>query len=170
MKQLKVGLPDALRSRLGTAAAASGKGLAEEIRGRLERTFENEIERGDAPTLKLSEAIEKLATLVSIQTGHAWHAHPAANRVMRFAITGRLARLTPQGDAVFAPSELPTARLVAPGSDDPEAMGLALETLEFHTPPMTPELADKINHMIAAERAKLARETKKSTPTKGKRR
>src|SRR5438128_1680405 len=132
-RQMGVGLPDDLRAQLEAASAAGGHSVAEEIRRRLERTFEDE--GIDPETRKLMAAIGSLTTLVRLQTGHAWHSHAAANRVLRHAITARLARLKPSGEAVFAPDELPSARLVAAGSDDPEAMGLGLEAVDFHTPP-----------------------------------
>jgi hypothetical protein len=132
MKQLKVSLPDGLRAQLDTAAASAGQSVAEEIRQRLEQSFEqDEI---DQHTRQFMAAIANLVVLVRLQTGHDWHSHPAANRVLRNAITARLARLRPSGEPVFAPGELPSALLVA--SDDPEAMGLGLEAINFHTPPV----------------------------------
>jgi hypothetical protein len=47
--------------------------------------------------------------------------------------------------AVFAPGELPATRVVAPGTDDPDAIGMAIETLVFHMPPMTPERRRQID-------------------------
>ena len=131
MKQLKVGLPDYLREELERAAAASGKSLADELRVRLEASFESE--GSDPETRTLVTAVDNLAELVAIQTGHKWHKHPAANRVLRYAIAARLARLKPEGEPVFGLDELPKNRLAAPGSDDPETMGLALEAVNFHT-------------------------------------
>lgn len=80
-------------------------------------------------------AIDALSTLVQLQTGHSWHSHPAAHWVMRHALTARLQRLRPEGERVFAPDELPTARLVAAGSDDPQTMGVSLEAVDFHKGP-----------------------------------
>jgi hypothetical protein len=142
MKQLKVGLPDYLREELEQAAAASGRSLADEVRVRLEASFESE--GSDAETRALTAAVGNLATLVRLQTGHKWHKHPAANRVMRYAITARLARLKPNGEAVFGPDELPKSRLAAPGSDDPEAMGLGLEAIDFHAPQMNLEQSHEL--------------------------
>jgi hypothetical protein len=160
MKQLKVGLPDELREQLEAVAAESGKALGEEIRDRLEAGI-----AGDAETRKLVEAVGSLATLVRLQTGHAWHSHPGANRVMRHALTARLARLKPEGDGIFAPGDLPTARLVAPESDDPEAMGLALEAMDFHTPPMTPDLRRMLDEKL--EEAKRELRQRHGQPNKG---
>jgi hypothetical protein len=130
-RQMGVALDPKLRARLEAASVTAGHSVASEIRRRLEQSFE--AEGLDLPTRRLMAAIGELAVLVRLQTNHAWHSHPAANRVFRHALTARLARLKPSGEPVFAPNELPTVRLVAAGSDDPEAMGLALEAVEFHT-------------------------------------
>ena len=133
------------------ALKGSPLGVSGEIRRRLELTS------GDAETLRLLEAVSAAAVLTSLQTGHKWHAHPAAHRVLRQIILSHLARFKPAGDAVFAPGELPSARLVAPDSDDPEQIGLALEALQFHTPPMTPERQQKLDQMEAKTLAEIAR-------------
>jgi hypothetical protein len=83
-------------------------------------------------------------------------------------ITARLARLKPAGDAVFKPGELPAARLVAPDSDDPEQIGLALEAVEFHTPPMTPQLRDRVDRMLAEDMARLGAEAAQAANDIGK--
>jgi hypothetical protein len=155
-RQMGVALSDDLRDRLEKSADAAGHSVGEEIRQRLERTFAEDDAR-DPETRKLISAIADLAIWVRIQTNRDWHSHPAANRVLRDAITTYLARLKPSGEPVFAPGELPTVRLVAAGSDDPEAMGLALEALVFHTPPMTPER----QRLLDATRAKAIHEMKK---------
>ena len=156
MKQLKVGLPDELRDQLEAAAASSGKALGEEIRDRLETGI-----AADTETRKLLDAVGSLATLVRLQTGHDWHNHPAANRVMRYALTARLARLKPEGEGIFAPGDLPIARLVAPESEDPEAMGLALEAMEFHTPPMTSDLRRMLDEKLKETKGELRRRQRK---------
>jgi hypothetical protein len=57
---------------------------------------------------------------------------------MRNTITARLQRLRPEGERTFGVGELPNDRLVA--SDDPEAMGLGLEAVDFHQPQVDEEL------------------------------
>jgi plasmid stability protein len=158
MKQLKVGLPDYLREELERAAAASGRSLADEVRVRLEASFESE--GSDPETRALAAAVDNLASLVAIQTGHKWHKHAAANRVMRYAITARLARLKPEGEAVFQPDELPKNRLAAPGSDDPDTMGLALEAINFHTPPMSLEQSHELLEKTKREFQQLDKDKK----------
>ena len=129
IEQTGVVLTSDLRTQLAAAAQAADHSVSQEIRNRLQRTFDED--KFDAPTLKLAAAIRDLSTLVSIQTRHNWHSHPAAARVLRYAITARLARLKPEGDPTFAAGELPTARLVAQGSDDPEQWGSAWKRLNF---------------------------------------
>jgi hypothetical protein len=58
--------------------------------------------------------------------------HPAANRALRYAITARLARLRPAGDAVFAADELPANRILT-SSVDPENIGTMIEAFDFRT-------------------------------------
>src|SRR5262249_28424025 len=124
-------LADALRA--ADAQRDSPQGLSAEVRERLERTYYEDLQ-GDAQTRQLMNAILNLASLVKLQTGHDWHSHAGANRVMRHAITARLARLKPDGEPTFKSNELPKSRLVAPGSDDVEHMGLGLEALDFSQP------------------------------------
>jgi hypothetical protein len=131
--QLKITLPDDLRADLDAACAASGYSVAEEIRQRVERTFKQDAI--DPPTWKLMQYVGKLADLVRLQTNHLdWHLHPGAHRIFRYGITARLARLKPVGEQIFGPDDLPVTRLVA--GDSAEGMGLGLEAVEFHTPPI----------------------------------
>jgi hypothetical protein len=148
--QTAVRLPRDMLERL----RQSERGVSEEIRERLARSLD---EDGiDVETRKLMAAIETLSVLVRLQTKHDWHRHPAANRVFRHAITARLARLKPEGEAVFGPDDLPapTARLVA--TDDVEAMGLGLEAIEFHTPPVTDARRRQLEEAERAFRQELA--------------
>jgi hypothetical protein len=145
VKQLKVSLPDGLREHLEQASSKAGHSLSEELRLRLEKTIADE--EIDPETRELMAAVGRFAALVRLQTRQEWHRHPAAHRVLRHEITARLARLKPEGEPVFLSGELPTARLVAAGSDDPEAMGLALEAVDFHRPPMTPERRRRLDEL-----------------------
>lgn len=129
-KQLPVALTPHLRRQLEAAAARSGVSLGEEVRRRLFQTFADETV--DPRTRDLSEAVIGLALDVERETGNLWHQHPAANRALRFAITARLARLKPEGEAVFATGELPTNRIIT-SSEDPEAIGQTIETFDFKT-------------------------------------
>jgi|SRR5271165_256567 len=146
-RQLGVALDDELRERLAAAAEAKGHSIAEEVRQRVQQTFD--AEAFDRPTRDLMRAIGGFAVLVRLQTNHTWHSHPAANRVMRYAITARHARLQPKGEAVFAPNELPASRLVA--SDDLEAMGLGLEAIDFHTRPLDEQQSREFHEQTRKE-------------------
>jgi hypothetical protein len=156
MKQLKIRLPDHLHEWVERAAAASERSLNEEVRMRLEASFERE--GTDPETQALVAAVENLATLVKIQTAHKWHEHPAATRVLRHAITARLDRLKPNGEEVFGTEELPKSRLAAPGSDDPEVMALALEAIDFHAPHMRLEQSkmfeEAVRRLLQPEKGK----------------
>jgi hypothetical protein len=125
MKQLKVSLPDDLRTRLEAVSAATGRSLGEEIRARIEQSFG--WEGFDAPTLMLLMQIGRLAFLLPPQTGHPWHAHAGAHEVFRQAIGLLLARARPPGDPVLDPAALPPDRPVA--STDLAAMAAGLEAV-----------------------------------------
>jgi hypothetical protein len=56
--------------------------------------------------------------------------------------------------------ELLKVRLVAPGSDSPQEMGMGIESLEFHTPPMTPEQQQKLDQLRAQAMRKIRRRIK----------
>ncbi len=47
-------------------------------------------------------------------------------------ITARLARAKPGGEPAFTRAELPKSLIIE--SEDPDAMGLGLEALQFHKP------------------------------------
>jgi hypothetical protein len=130
-QQLKIALPAKLRAEIEAVAAQSGFSLAEEIRSRVERTFKQDSV--DRPTRDLLAFVEKLSDFVRLDTGKEWHAHAAAQWALRFGITAYLQRNRPAGDRMFKPGELPSTRLV--GSDDPEGIGIGLESAIFHLPP-----------------------------------
>jgi hypothetical protein len=137
MKQLKASVPDYLQEQLELAASASGSSLSEEIRRRLEDSFK--VDGLRLEDRALIAAVAKLIGLVRVQTGHEWNQHPGSHRTLCDAIATKLARLKPEGDPVFGPDELPKSRLVAPGSDDPKTMGVALEAMVFHPPEISLE-------------------------------
>jgi hypothetical protein len=127
-KQLPVSLTPHLRRELEAAAARSGNSLGEEVRQRLFRSFADETV--DQLTRDFAAAIIRFALDVKRETGREWHAHPAANRAMRHAITARLARLKPEGDAMFVADELPANRILTT-SAEPETIGTMIEAFNF---------------------------------------
>lgn len=137
-EQLKIGLDPKMRQRLEDAAKKAGVSLGEEVRQRLERSFDRDDT--DPVTRDLQDYVALLATMIRLQTNHIdWFKHPAAHRAFQFGITSRLARLKPEGEPVFGPDDLPKhwARLVS--SDNPEAIGQGLESIEHSNPPISPE-------------------------------
>lgn len=127
-KQLPVSLTPYLRRSLEASALKSGVSLGEEVRRRLFQSFADETV--DARTRDLSDSVIGFAADVGRETGRAWYDHPAANCVLKFAITSRLARLKPEGNDVFDADELPKNRLLT-SSEDPEAIGQTIEAFDF---------------------------------------
>jgi hypothetical protein len=84
MKQLKISLPDELRAKLDEAAGISGNSVAEEIRSRVEQTFQTQ--RADDETQALIEALQWLARHVYLDTGAQWHQHRLARMALLDAI------------------------------------------------------------------------------------
>jgi hypothetical protein len=129
-KQLPVALTPHIRRELEAAAARSGNSLGEEVRRRLLRSFSDDTI--DPITRDLARAVIGFTNDVQLETGRSWHEHPASNWALRNAITARLARLKPEGEAVFMPNELPANRLLT-SSDDPDTIGLTIEAFDFRT-------------------------------------
>jgi hypothetical protein len=140
-------LEDQLRERLEKASAAAGCSVGEEIRRRLERTFDQDA---DPETSKLLAAIGDFTIWVINYTGHRWHEHRAATRVLRRAILARLTRHWGESieHAVFAPGE---KKSVLVDSDDPDTLGLSLEATHFQLPPMTEERKRELSEQFKRE-------------------
>jgi hypothetical protein len=149
-KTMGVALPDDLRKQLEQAAQAAGWSIAEEIRWRVKRTFEEDAL--DPETRGLLAAIKRLADLVQIQTGHSWYRNLGALVVLQHAIFYRLSRVGLDkipplervglpvhriGGVLFRPlfkrEELPKVLIV--NTLDPREMGRDLENLMFHQEP-----------------------------------
>ncbi len=120
-KQMGVTIPESARTQLEASSAAAGHSIAEEIRRRLERTFEEDARD---PVLRdfVSDLVE-LAQLVKLDTGMAWHKDAASHAAFHSALLALLAQHKPEGPPVFT-----IARdLFGSGrSDDPETVGRAL--------------------------------------------
>jgi hypothetical protein len=117
-------LPDEIRSLLDRAVAQSGKSLSQEIQQRLVWTFEQELL--DKPTRDLLVAVISLAALIRTQLGQAWYEQAGANEVFSAAIGSQVLRQRPPGEIVLPPAE---ERLIA--TDDPVALGVAIEALFY---------------------------------------
>jgi hypothetical protein len=121
----RLALLDELRARVEPAANRAGHSFPEEIRQRLERTFAEDAI--DPETRKLMAAIGFLASLISGQTGHEWHSHPAAASVMKHAIDALLARYKGgDGKAEFLQDELPPRETRSLAADNSREMGIAM--------------------------------------------
>jgi hypothetical protein len=159
-QQLKIALPAPLRAKLETAAVQSGYSLAEEIRSRVERTFDDDAV--DKPTRDLLAAVLKMSDLSEMQTGHRWHSHIATIQILRRAISARLARLQPENDAKAVATGFSPVRFVA--SDNPDEIGLGLEGFDFHNPEMSEEAkaaAEKNYQEIVRQQVKTKRQQAK---------
>jgi hypothetical protein len=125
-KQFNVSLGDFLRTKLETASEQSGRTIAEEIRSRLARTFDQDTI--DKPTLDLLAAVADFASLIQGQSGVAWHENAAADAALLAAIRTRLTRLRPTGAADVLPTAEGRTRFVP--SEDPSEIGVGLEMLQ----------------------------------------
>jgi plasmid stability protein len=94
MQQLKFSLPDDLRSQLDSAVAKSGRSLGNEIRERLAQSFNTEAI--DEPTRELITGIARLAGLVNLDDGVAWHMHPKTHAVFVQMILKLVAQAEPK--------------------------------------------------------------------------
>jgi hypothetical protein len=145
MGQLKITMPDDLRAKLDQASADSSLSVAEEIRSRVERTFQEDS--ADPPTRELMDSVQELAELVKLQTGRSWHEDVRAANILFEAIVHRFVRLYPRirnadrepfwplNTAVeplekFLDDELPPERPV--DSDNQLAWSVHLESIDFH--------------------------------------
>ncbi len=109
MKQLKVSLPDDLRAKLDKATTLSDKSLGDEIRTRLERTFdEDSVEK---PTRDLIEAVKWMAAEIRRQVHLPWYYTVKSNEAMAAAMQTWLEIVRPprtdEGD-LFGPDDPPT--------------------------------------------------------------
>lgn len=128
-RQLPVALPAEYRALLVKAAGEAGRSIAEEIRQRLERTFKEDDISG--PWRDFLYTFDALALMVRHQTGYEWDKHPKAFQALQVAFTARLNRFRPIEPATEEPRFQPNPWVQ---SDEPAAIGTALEAIDFaHT-------------------------------------
>jgi hypothetical protein len=151
LRQLSIALPPEVRLKLEASAAERGVGLAEEIRHRLERTFL--VDSVDNPTRELVYTFDNLISMVRIQTGFNWFNHPDAWAALRAAIIARLDRLRPAEPRTAEPDTPPHPVIQ---SDDPQAIGTAIEAIAFmdslRSDPELVEHAHAISRLRAADK------------------
>jgi hypothetical protein len=122
MQRFKIALSDELRAQLDTASKKSGESVAEEIRRRIETSFEREIDL-DKPTRDLIEGLARMPAEIERETGAAWHKHAGAYEALVQAILSRLHGLKPkEGPAKFG--DRPHATV---SNDDPKELGSLIE-------------------------------------------
>lgn len=110
--QTAMRLPREMHERL----KQSPDGVSEEIRRRLERTFDVE-DKHDLETRQLAEDIMELALLIRQQAKADWHRHPDVHRALKAAIQTYLERHAPVPET--APAKIPAftgAKAEAAGS------------------------------------------------------
>ena len=106
-RQTSVRLPSALYERL--AAAAGERGIGDEIRARLERSFHQ-----DQRTAELAELLSALATSIERDRGAPWHADPAAYSAFAAGLAALVEAMKPKGEPG------------SPEGDDPAIVGRTL--------------------------------------------
>jgi hypothetical protein len=84
-RQMGVALPADLRQKLEAASEAADHSIAEEIRVRLERSFE-----GDQQTRIMADAVALIAAEVEKETGAVWHKHAGSWEMFAEALVTRL--------------------------------------------------------------------------------
>ena len=132
-KQLGGSLSPDLRARLEAASAAAGLSIAEEIRRRLERTFEQDnFAQAWPASERLLGTLTALTILTNLTTGKRWDEDPATAYLLQLALMAQLDRRGAKQSAEIVPSDtFRHATLVQ--STDPVAIAVALEALaEFH--------------------------------------
>lgn len=113
-KQMGVALPDYLRGKLEASSAAANVSIAEEIRRRLEMSFENDA-RDDYTKGLVSAAIWIAGDIASQGAGAYWYATQKGRQAVAAGIRHYIEMLQPEagaGEDLFGP-------------DDPETLGRA---------------------------------------------
>jgi hypothetical protein len=130
MKQIAIAIPDDLRARIEAAATTQDHSIAEEIRRRLERTFEADDD--PRPDIRLLSSQITLMTIMAERlTGRRWDEHPAVTQALKIAIGLLLQRHGADDNATFKKEDWPTDRLYG-GAEDPKAMAAQLEWFSHH--------------------------------------
>jgi hypothetical protein len=115
----------------------AGRGISEEVRDRLQRTFaEDEL---DAVTRELRDGIINIVKLLGHDFGAEWHTSPAAHEALAAALAQRIAAYAP------APGAPVDAAVEMPG-DPPDIIGRMRERDDRR--------AHAYRHLTAALKAK----------------
>lgn len=105
-KQLAVALSAERRNQLEAISAEAGHSVAEEIRQRLERTFQDDAV--EAVTRELCEGIVNIAAQIRLDFGVEWHFVPRSHETFATAIAERIAAYAPPQSYAGAVTDLLT--------------------------------------------------------------
>jgi hypothetical protein len=119
---LKIVLPQEIRAQLDKAVAKSGNSLGEEIRVRLQKSFDDD--QHDDQTRELAADIVALAEDVKHHKRFSWHGHEKAREAFFEAIKDWLAGLKPPRD--LRSKTVPGASDLMWGDDDPATLGRSI--------------------------------------------
>jgi hypothetical protein len=116
MQQTAIHLPRDLHAKLRKLGGE--RGMSEEIRRRLEASFQQEARAAADPKLsELQDQIDRLARVSQLVAGAPWHGDPFAFEAFRAAVMAVLDILRPPGEVV------PPKRTGSlPIGDDPQAI------------------------------------------------
>jgi hypothetical protein len=120
--QIPVRLSDELRLRLTHSADARNVSLSQEIRERVERTFEKEDDV-DPVTRELQAGIKNIAAIIQDTYGAAWHASSSANEAFHAAILYRITAYAPPPNS--EPGPVTDLRLGT--AEHPDVVGIVRE-------------------------------------------
>jgi hypothetical protein len=115
MRQLKVSLPDDLRAKLDKASERSGKSLGDEIRTRLESSFQED--GVDEPTRDLIEAVKWISEEIQRQVQIPWYFTVKSKQAMSAALQTWFEIINPMS------SEPAASQPDLFGPDDPPTLG-----------------------------------------------
>ncbi|MBI2805873.1 MAG: hypothetical protein HYX68_12910 [Planctomycetes bacterium] len=125
MHQTALRLPRELHRKLGKIGGE--RGMGEEIRRRLEASFEREADAAHDPKLtELQALITDMAGLIQLDSDGPWHSDPFAFEAFRAAILHLLDVAKPEGEV-----KAPTGAGRALGLNDPVALGRAYAHMEL---------------------------------------
>jgi hypothetical protein len=95
-QQYKISLGDQLRKSLDTMSEKNGRPVSEEIRDRLQKSFEYDFI--DPMTLRLGQNLMSLAAEIDRQCGAKWYEHPVVFEALQVAITAWMAQAGPTSE------------------------------------------------------------------------
>lgn len=119
MHQTALRLPHVLYERLRKIGDKQGGGAGEEIRKRLEASFERDAAEARDPKLwALRELVADLAGQLELETDGPWHSNPFAFQAFRSGVMALLDQMQPEGKPTAPKGD---GRLI--GGDDPAVLG-----------------------------------------------